>query len=554
MTAASEPRPHHPIDGVAYPEPGRARAWLDAGAWLPLTVGEAFARSVRERPDATAIVDDNDRVSYAELDRRTAATARHLLASGLQPGDRVLVQLGIGTTAVVALLGLLRAGLVPVCAVPQYREYEMGALADLSGARAHIVEVGAASIDLVELGRTLRRDRPTLEHLIVAGAPAPADAIPLEPAAQADADETPLPAPGPADVVTFQLSGGTTGTPKIIPRFHGEYLGYANVWSDWIELRPEDVLLWSLPVSHNAGMLLFLMPALLRGATLVLQGRFQAETFLATVARERVTVSGSVGPIAPRLLDFERPGDFDLSSLRLFITLNRAADIEQHLGVSTTQMFGITEGIVLLSPLGAAAEMRHGTVGVPISAHDEIRVLIPGEEVDAAEGEIGELCFRGSSVLPAYYGNPEATAAAFTTDGFFRSGDLVRGQRIDGQLCFSFEGRNKDNIDRGGEKFGTEEIEALLAGHPAIQEARVVGMPDRYMGERVCAFVIPRAGETVPSVAETGEFLLARGLAKFKLPERIEPVAEMPVTGVGKLDRAALRGQIAETLASEETA
>ena len=114
----------------------------------------------------------------------------------------------------------------------------------------------------------------------------------------------------------------------------------------------------------------------------------------------------------------------------------------------------------------------------------------------------------------------------------------------------SFEGRLKDNIDRGGEKFGTEEIELLLAEHPAVREARVVGMPDPYLGQRVCAFVI--AGDAgVPTVEDLGGFLLERGLAKFKLPERVEPIDEMPVTAVGKLDRSALRERIAATLAAE---
>jgi pyochelin biosynthesis protein PchD len=549
MSVVGNSLPLRPIPDVVYVEPARARAWLDAGAWLELTVGETIERAARERADTTAIVDDHSRVTYAELERRSATVAARLLALGLQPGDRVLIQLGIGTTAVVALLGLIRAGLVPVCAVPQYRAYEMRALGDLSGARAHLVEVGAGSADLVAFGRALRQECTTLEHLIVAGGPAPRDAVALE--GEPPDEGIQLPAVGPLDVVTFQLSGGTTGVPKIIPRFHAEYLGSAAACADRMRLGPEDVLLWSLPVSHNAGMLVFLIPTLLRGSTLVLQGRFQAESFLETVARERVTVSGSVGPIAPRLLDCKRPQDFDLSSLRLFIALNRAADIERHLGVPTTQMFGMTEGLVMLSPPGAPAQARHQTVGYPVSPHDEVRVLVPGEERESADGEIGELCFRGPSTLPAYYGNPQATAAAFTTDGFLRSGDLVRAVRVGEIRCYSFEGRNKDNIDRGGEKFGTEEIESLLAGHPAIQEARVVGMPDHYMGERACAFVITRAGLPVPTLLDVGEFLLARGLAKFKLPERIEQVQEMPVTAVGKLDRSALRQRIVDILATE---
>jgi len=545
--------PRHPLADVDYAGDAEARRWLDAGAWLPLTLGEAVERAARERPHATAIADEASRISYGELEARSAAAARRLLAAGLEPGDRVLVQVGIGATAVVALLGLVRAGLVPVCAVPQYRAYEMGALARRSGARGHLVEPGAAgSADLVAFARELRDAHPSLERLVVAGGPgqqpAPDDALALE---GGDAPDAALPAPAPRDVVTFQLSGGTTGVPKVIPRFHAEYLGYAAAWADRIALTPDDVLLWTLPVAHNAGMLCYLVPTLLRGATLVLRRRFEAENFLATIARERVTVTGSIGPITPRLLDVERPDRHDLSSVRLFITLNRAAHVERHLGVRATNMFGITEGVVTVAAPDDSAQARHETVGRLVSAHDELRILVPGGEQEAAPGEPGELCFRGPSTLRAYVGDADATARAFTSDGFFRSGDLVCAHELDGRLHVSFEGRAKDNIDRGGEKFGTEEIEALLAEHPAIQEARVVGMPDPYLGERVCAFAILRPGAPAPSVEQLGAFLLARGLAKFKLPERVEPVAEMPVTRVGKLDRAALRARIAETLATE---
>jgi pyochelin biosynthesis protein PchD len=537
------------IADVVYPEPSDSDRWLAAGAWLPQTFGGLVEAAARERGEVGAIVDDGDRLTYRELDLRTAAVARSLLAGGLEPGDRVLVQVGTGCTAVVALLALCRAGLIPVCAVPQYRAFEMGALAELSGARAHVVEPAAAPrSDLIALAEQLRAAHPALTQILVAGTRAPPGTTALE---GVDDQGPELPAAGPRDVATFQLSGGTTGVPKIIPRFHGEYLGYASAWADRLELTADDVLLWSLPIAHNAGMICWLLPALLRGAKLVLLSQFEIDRFLAAIERERVTVTGSIGPIAPRLLDVEQPERYELGSVRLFVTLNRAADIERHLGVPAMNIFGITEGLLMASQPDAPASARHATVGFPASPEDEVRVLAVGDPREVGPGEIGELCFRGPSTMPAYFGNAAATDAAFTADGFFRTGDLVRAHDVAGVPHFSFEGRAKDNIDRGGEKFGTEEIEALLAGHDAIREARVVGMPDPYLGERVCAFVILQPHAAAPSVEELGAFLLDLGLAKFKLPERIESIDEMPVTQVGKLDRAALRTRIAATLRAE---
>lgn len=547
--APDESAPRHPIPDLTYPGADDARRWLGSGAWLPLTIGAVVERAAAERGSALAVVDDRVRLTYEDLERRSAAAAGRLRECGLEPGDRVLVQLGISADAVVALLGIFRAGIVPLCAVPRYREYEMSALADRSEARAYLVE-GAP--DLVALAQGIAASRPQIESVIVTGGAAPEGTIELDGADPISAAELAATAPSPTDVAAFQLSGGTTGVPKIIPRFHGEYLGYAASWADRLEISERDVLLWTLPVTHNAGMICFLLPSLVRGATLAVLPRFEVETFLEAVVRERVTVTGSIGPIAPRLLDFDRVGEFDLSSVRLFVTLNRAAEIESHLGVTAMNIYGITEGMLLGSRPGDAARARHETVGHPASPHDEAVVLAPDGEQPVAAGEPGELAFRGPSTLNGYYRDAEATASAFAASGHFRTGDLVRAHRIGATTCYSFEGRLKDNIDRGGEKFGTEEIEALIGEHPAIQAACVVGMPDRYLGERVCAFVILRPGAGVPDVAPLGAFLLDRGLAKFKLPERIEQIDELPVTAVGKLDRPALRRRIAELLAGEE--
>jgi non-ribosomal peptide synthetase component E (peptide arylation enzyme) len=554
--AESRTRPNYSLRNVDYPDEAEARAWLRSGAWLSETIGSVLRQTARHRASATAVVDEGGRLTYPELDARSIGVAQQLRALGLQPGERVLVQVGIGRSAVVTLMGLFRAGVIPVCTVPQYRLFELSALAEQSEARAHLVEVGAGgSSDLVALARDVRAASPNVRDVIVVGADpdAESDTVPLDTSHGLDDTGPTLEdlQPSPLDVGAFQLSGGTTGVPKIIPRFHAEYVGYANAWCNRLALSGEDVILWSLPITHNAGMLCFLIPAILSGATLVLHSRFEIEEFLGTIERERVTVTGSIGPIAARLLDYEHPESFDLSSVRLFVTLNRAAQIEEHLGVPAQCIYGITEGLLLASRPGSTARPRHETVGFPASPVDEVRILEPGLETEVTDGAIGELCFRGPSVLRGYYGDRAATEAAFTTDGFFRTGDLVRAHDVEGTRYFSFEGRIKDNIDRGGEKFGVEPIEVFLASHPSILQAAVVGMPDPYLGERVCAFVIPRAGAASPRVEDVGEFLLERGLAKFKLPERIELVDGFPVTSVGKLDRVALRQQIANVLEQE---
>jgi non-ribosomal peptide synthetase component E (peptide arylation enzyme) len=547
VTLESTTRPRHRLDGVAYRPPAVADRCLATGAWTPASIGDTLRETAREAGSKVALVVGEARLTWADLDDRSEVMAAGLLALGLRPGDRIVVQMGISAETVVTFYACYKAGVVPVCAVPHYRAYEIGALVERSAAAAHIVETGAAGgFDLAALGLELQRSHPTLRHLIVAGGNPPPGAVGVSELSRSGAVRalSPSASPGPEDVAAFQLSGGTTGVPKIIPRFHGEYLASAATWAERIALTEDDVALWALSLSHNAGMILMLLPVLVRQARLVLLPRFAPEPFLSLIEGERVTLAGSIGPIGPKLLQEPVTGR-DLSSMRYFFTLNRAAALEAHLGVPAANMFGITEGLLMGSAPGDPAAVRHETVGRPTSAGDEVRVVELGGQRDAAPGTMGELCFRGPSTLSAYYGSEEATREAFTADGFFRTGDLVRAAPHGGVTGYAFEGRAKENIDRGGEKFGVAEIENFLAEHPAITEARVVGMPDPELGERVCAFVIAEPGAAAPGVDEVARFLLARGLAKFKVPERIEVIDEFPITRVGKLDRTALRRQAA---------
>jgi salicylate---[aryl-carrier protein] ligase len=551
--------PFIPIPGVTYPEPSLGREFLKRGFWTGTTIGEAVAANARALPGKTAVVDGAARLTWAQLEERASALATGMLELGLEPSDRIIVQMGQTLSTVVMLTACFKSGIIPVCTVPQYRAHEIRTLAGVSGARAHAVEVGAAgTFDLESLACEMREVVDSLEFVLVEGASHVDGAVDLQQLEhrgrelnRRPSDVSPFAAIGIADVAAFQLSGGSTSVPKIIPRFHGEYLGYALQYASRLELRHDDVLLWALSLTHNAGMIMYLLPSVGTGATLVLQRRFEVEQFLEVIEREQVTVTGSIGPIARRLIDYEAEQDYDLNSLRYVHTLAYAEDLEDRLGARACNVYGITEGILCASHPSWPASVRHHTNGALVSAGDEAKLLPLDDHDEGRTADFGELCFRGPSVLPSYFGAPDANRGAFTDDGFFRSGDLVRRHIVGGRSLYSFEGRAKDNIDRGGEKFGVDEIEALMAGHPSIREAAVVGMPDRYLGERACAFVVQRPDTPRVTVEEMGEFLLARGLAKFKLPECIEVVEELPLTAVGKLDRRALRVQAVEFVKDE---
>ena len=547
--------PAHPIAGVSYRTGSEVLAHYRSGAWLRMTIGDAARRAGTLHRDRPFLIAEGSSTSFGDFDVLTERLAVALLNEGLAPGDRAIFQMGTTPDTAIALVGCFKAGVVPVCTLPQHREIEIGQLGELAAPRAYFVQADFhPTFDLVGFARKMAESLPSRPMLIVAGGSAASGlslAGLMEPAAGAAArvDGVTL---HPSDVAIFQLSGGSTGVPKIIPRMHGEYLAQARDWNERQHLAASDVSLWCLPLIHNAGIITSFLPCLLAGRPLVLQSAFREESFLEAVARHKVTYTGSIGPIAGRLLESPYLARYDLRSLRQIWAFNRADDLEARLGATAQNIYGITEGILMCSSPNASPERRHGTIGNPVGRCDEILLrAIDGTE-PVPDGELGELCFKGASVLSSYYGGTARDPAQFTGDGFFRTGDVLRATWIDGERCFVFEGRLKDNISRGGEKYGAEEVETLLVRHPSVLDARVVAMPDRLYGEKGCAFLILREGCASPSLAELGELLLGLGLAKYKLPERIEVLEQFPLTRVGKVDKVQLRERIAAVVRSEQ--
>lgn len=216
-----------------------------------------------------------------------------------------------------------------------------------------------------------------------------------------------------------------------------------------------------------------------------------------------------------------------------------------HVGLS--QVFGMAEGLINLTHPDDPMKVIRETQGCPASPGDEIRIVDDdGNEVEV--GEIGELITRGPYTIRGYYKAQEHNHTAFTADGFYRTGDMVR-MHPSGNLVV--EGRKKDMINRGGEKISAEEVENLILSHDHVLMAAVVAMPDPVMGEKSCAFIIPRPGQSI-TLEQLCEFLLHKKIAKFKLPERLEVVASFPLTSVGKVSKKDLRQRIAQQLKSEQ--
>ncbi|MCU1686546.1 MAG: dhbE [Amycolatopsis sp.] len=532
------------LDGCVPWPPETAEKYREAGYWADRPLDTLLTDGARVHPDRTALVGpEGDRWTYAELDTKAARIAAGLVELGLRRGDRVVVQLPNISEFVVAIFALLRIGAPPVLALPAHRESEIVPLCELSEATAYLIaEDDGAGFDYRTLARTVRKAVPSLRHVLVVGEAEEFTALP-------EAKPVPLDDSDPSEVALFLLSGGTTGTPKLVPRTHNDYLYNARASAELCGFDEHTVYLVALPAAHNFA---FACPGILgtfaAGGTVVLSPTPSPDDGFELIEREKVTATAVVPPIALLWLETAEWSDNDLSSLALLqvggakFNAEPAARVRDTLGCTLQQVFGMAEGLLNYTRLDDPNEVLIETQGRPLSAADEIRIVdVDGEPV--ADGESGELLTRGPYTLRGYYRAPEHNSRSFTEDGFYRSGDLVRALPS-GHLVV--EGRVKDQINRGGEKIPAEELENHLLAHPDVHDAAVVGMADEVMGERTCAFLVVKNGSAAPILRELTAFLRERGVAAYKLPDRLEILDTFPLTTVGKISKKALGRLLAD--------
>ncbi|MEU6919097.1 (2,3-dihydroxybenzoyl)adenylate synthase [Streptomyces olindensis] len=537
------------LDGwVPWPEEVAER-YRAEGFWE----GRPLDRLLRDRaerdPERIALVDAaGDRWSYAELDARADRQAAGLRRLGIGAGDRVVVQLPNTDAFVVLFFALLRAGAIPVLTLPAHRESEIVHVAETSGAKAYAIPDTHDHFDHRALARAVRKAVPGVEHVLVAGDPQEFTAL-----GDVDAAPVPLAVPDPSDVAVLLLSGGTTGKPKLIPRTHDDYAYNVRASAEVCGFDSSTVYLVVLPTAHNFALACpGLLGTLYAGGTVVLSPTPSPEDAFALIERERVTVTAVVPPIALLWLDAVEWEEADLSSLRLLqvggskLGAEPAARVGPALGCALQQVFGMAEGLLNYTRLDDPPELVAETQGRPMSPADEIRV-VDEDGHDVPPGGTGELLTRGPYTLRGYYRAPGHNARSFTDDGYYRTGDLVR-VLPSGHLVV--EGRAKDQINRGGDKISAEELENHLLAHPAVHDAAVVGMPDATMGERTCAYLVLR-GQAAPTQRDLAAFLTERGVAAYKLPDRVEVADAFPRTSVGKIDKKELGRRIAARLRAE---
>jgi len=511
-----------------------------AGHWGEESFGAMLRRQAAEHGSRIALIAGNTTRSYAELDQRVDALAAGLAALGIAAGDAVVLQLPNGITFIETCFALFRLGARPIMALPAHRLNELRGFCDHAGAVAYIAADIHPGCDYRDLARLLRSQCTSLQHVIIAGDAA--EFIALDRLYQAPMRR---PEPSAREIACFQLSGGTTGVPKLIPRHHDEYLYNVRCCLEVCGMDAESTYLVVLPVAHNFPLCCpGVMGTLMAGGRVVLAPTPQPVECFTLIAQHEVTITALVPPLAMLWLDAavkERP---NLASLRLLqvggarLAAEAARRVRPLLGCQLQQVFGMAEGLICMTRPDDPDAVIVNTQGRPVSPDDEIRIL----DDAGRPARSGLLLARGPYTIRGYWRRPEENARSFTDDGFYRTGDRVS---LDETGNLTVEGRDKDQINRGGEKISAEEIEGFLLGHPAVLDVAIVGLPDPVLGERLCAFVIPRGQAPKPAVLR--EHLRAQGVAAFKLPDRFTFVDAFPQTGVGKINRKDLREALRTT-------
>jgi len=516
-----------------------ARRYREKGYWQDLPLTDILTRHADS--DALAIIDGERRLTYRQFQQSVNNLAAALQAQGIQRGETALVQLGNVAEFYITFFALLQVGVAPVNALFSHQRSELNAYATqieptlLIADRAHSLFAGDDFLN------TFRDQHPSVRVALLRGEG-------LESAIARPAENF-IASPTPADEVAFfQLSGGSTGTPKLIPRTHNDYYYSIRRSNEICGITADTRYLNALPAAHNFAMSSpGSLGIFMAGGCVVLAHDPSATLCFPLIEEHRITVTSLVPPAVSLWLQAitEGAGNAQLASLQLLqvggarLSATLAARIPAEMGCQLQQVFGMAEGLVNYTALDDTPERIMNTQGRPMCPDDEVWVADENGN-PLPRGEVGRLMTRGPYTFRGYYKSPEHNASAFDANGFYCSGDLIA---IDEQGYITVQGREKDQINRGGEKIAAEEVENLLLRHEAVIHAALVSMEDSLLGEKSCAYLVVKQPLRAVDVRR---FLREQGVAEFKLPDRVECLDALPLTPVGKVDKKQLRLWLAE--------
>jgi cyclohexanecarboxylate-CoA ligase len=534
-------------------EPRLGARRLAGDSWRGSFVDGYVLTAASEDPGGKAIVDVDDVLSYAEAELAINSIASGLRRLGVGHGDVVSWQLPNWHEAYLLHHAILRIGAVSNPLVPIYRQREVEYILAQAASRVVVVPATFRGFDYPAMICQLRGSLPALEHVVVVRSEPGYAGLTFE-ALRSERPVIRRAERSTDDPILLMFTSGTTSRPKGVLHTHNtldcENRSIIQVYG----LTGTDVVFMPSPVSHISGMLYGLhLPPMLK-APVVLQDVWDPEVALDLVVSHRCSFTLAATPFLHGLTYHPKLEEFDVSSMRVFacggadVPAGLIRDARSRLGCLATRVYGSTEFPTLSTsgpddPQDKAADTdgrRIGSADFRLEADDGTVV---------APGEAGEIVLTGPELFLGYL-REEDNQGSFTDDGWFRTGDLGS---VDDDGYLTIQGRNKDIILRGGENISASEVEGLLFEHPAITEVAIVAMPDPVLTERACAFVVLRP-DTRLTIEDVAAYLEDLGVAKQKIPERLEVVGELPKTLSGKVQKFRLRDEIRERLVAERAA
>lgn len=524
------------------------------GLWGDMSCVDYLDYHAEQRGDESAVVDDDRTLTWNQIRDEATRVAAGLRERGVDPGDPVAYQLPHVAEWHVARLGIGKAGAIAVPLIPRFREQEMTHVISTVEATAYIGPAEYRDYEHVDIVADLREEVDALEHVFSVGGDHPA-ATPYEELVDTDTTGFSPESIDPDYPDTLNTTSGTTGTPKVYYLQQNGRLTMAKDMIGRFSMTSYDETLVLAPIQQATGELLSYYTLLVSGGTVLITQASDPGDQWAAIDEYDPSFVAAIPTQMTKMMNADETDEHTLESVRVFLNAGAplpgsTARFFEDKGTITGNFYGASEGGLpqAVCPMDAE-EVRFTTVGKPVQSMET--KVIDHDDEELANGEVGEVIWRGGNQGFGYYDDPETTAKVFDIggpwEGWFHSGDAGR---IDDQGNLSIEGRMDDMIIRGGQNIYPQEIEDALMKHPAVEEAAIVGMPDPEYGQRACAYVVP-AGGTEPSLEDLVEHLDDDGFAKFKWPERLELIDELPRSPGGKIQKTDLEEDIRARLEEE---
>jgi acyl-CoA synthetase (AMP-forming)/AMP-acid ligase II len=530
---------------------GLLNQYTASGQWSGISLADAVATQLRDRPEKIAVIDGKMQLSFSALHTRAARLACALQKLGLQSGDVVSFQLPNWHEAMAVNIAASMGGFVCNPIVPMFRDAEVGFILKDAGTKALFLPKKFRRFDYSAMIGRLMPDLPGLEHVISVRDDF-SGAMPLESLINEGRAADYTPAGGPDDIKLLLYTSGTTGTPKGVLHSHNTLRAEIDAVSRYWRVEDSDVVLMASPITHITGYLYALELPFACGGAVVLMDQWDCPAAVRLIGAHQATLSVGATPFLAELTaELEHSGQ-TIPSMRFFacggapvppeLILRAAAAMP---GCIVCRVYGSSEAPTVSLGVDSLEQVCRAAATDGFVYNHDVKIVDLSTGMRLAPGLEGEIRTTGPELMLGYT-DPAETHAAFDHEGYFRTGDIGM---VDADGFITISGRTKDLIIRGGENISPKEIEDVLFGHPAIAEVAVVAMPHARMGETPAAFVVPATGATI-NFNEMIAFLEGCLIAKQKFPEKLVLVNDLPRNAAGKVQKNILRDRLKEMLSA----